>query len=269
MIRIVLLFAALLTLGSAQSSIDQDMDGVPDTLDECKDTPFLDEVNVEGCSVNTLIFPEERQSGSLDIAVGYGVNNDEDAIGRDTQYTSKIQVAYYLDQWNFSFRSGYYSEDESSGMQDTILKVKRKFKLTPFLKVGLGLGVRLPTYDFVGNNTDYTLYSSIRYYPVSALSLFAGANHTFINDEEYETPLKNTTSLYIGSGYFFTKDFYANIAYSQVESKFVSNQDSQSILGALFYKINDKWFTTISYSHQLDDDNLHNALNFKLGYSIW
>ncbi len=268
MTKIFLLSLTLFTLGNAQSTKDQDMDGVPDDRDQCIDTPFLDEVNDKGCSTSTLLFPHERDDGSLDISLGYGFSNNEELLNRDTQHTTRLQVSYYLNDWIYSLRTGYFTIDDDNGIQDTTLKIKRKFKLSQSLKVGLGVGVKLPTYDFTGNKTDYTLYGSVVYYPMSDISLFSGVSHTFINDEEIITPLQDINTFYFGSGYFFTKRFYANIAYSYAESKFTSNHAAQSIISTLLYKINDKWFTTLSYSHEIEDE-LHNSLNIKFGYSLW
>jgi hypothetical protein len=266
--KILLLSLTLFTLSHAQSTKDQDMDGVPDTIDQCLNTPFLNEVNDKGCSTTTLLFPEEGDSGSLDVSFGYGYSNNEELVDRDTQHTTKFQINYYLNNWSYSLRTGYFSTDDDSGIQDTTLKIKRKFKLTKSLKVGLGAAVKLPTYDFTGNKTDYTLYASIIYYPESALSVFAGVSHTFINDEDIITPLQDINTFYIGSGYFFTKDLYANIAYSYAQSKFTTNDPAHSIISTLLYKINNKWFTTLSYSHQIEDE-LKNSVSIKFGYSIW
>ena len=266
--KILLLSLALFTLSNAQSIQDQDMDGVPDNIDQCLNTPFLDEVNDKGCSTNTLLFPEESDSGSLDVSFGYGYSNNEELVDRDTQHTTKLQISYYLDSWSYSLRTGYFSTSDDEGMQDTTLKIKRKFKLSKSFKVGLGLGIKLPTYDFTGNNTDYTLYGSVVYYPVSALSIFTGVSHTFINDDEVFGPLQDINTFYAGSGYFFTKNLYANIAYSYAQSKFITNDPAHSIISTLLYKINNKWFTTLSYSHQIDDE-LKNSVSIKFGYSVW
>lgn len=269
MTRTLLFYLLCITLISADSYKDQDMDGVPDISDQCPNTPFLNEVNKHGCSTKILIFPEERDDGSLGISFGYGFSNDEDDIDRTSQHTAKLLLSYYLNNWSFSLRTGYYdSDDGDTGMQDTSLKIKRKFKLNTSLKVSIGAGVKLPTYDFSGNKTDYTLYSSVIYYPKSSLSFFAGLTHTFVQDEEVFTSLQDINTVYVGSGYFFTRKIYANLAYSYVESKFTTNDPSNSIMAMLFYRFNDKWFTTLSYSHEIDDD-LHNSFNIKFGYSIW
>lgn len=268
MTKILLLSLILFNLSNAESAKDQDMDGVPDTIDECTDTPFLNEVNAKGCSTNTLIFPQERDNGSLDIAFGYGFNNNDEQVDRDTQYESNFYISYYLNNWSYTLRTSYFTMDDDIGMQDSLLKIKRKFRLTEYLKVSLGAGVELPTYDFTGNNTDYTLYGSIIYYPKSALSLFAGLSHTFIQDEEITIPLQDTNILYLGSGYFFTKDFYVNLAYSYTKNKFTVNHPAHSIGSTLFYQINEKWFTTLSYSHEIEDE-LSNSAGIKFGYRIW
>ncbi len=269
MIKILILGFTMITLSAAETLKDQDMDGVPDSVDQCKNTPFLDVVNQQGCSTRTLIFPEDKNNDSLDISFGYGISNNEDTLNREIQHTAKVQLIYSRDQWSYSLRTGYFQADSQNGMQDTTLKIKRKFRLSKSLKLGLGLGVKLPTYNFTGNQTDYTLYSSLIYYPVSSLSLFTGASHTFINDEEDTDPLQDINTFYAGSGYFFTQSFYANIAYSYAQSKFTANLPSRSIMSTLFYKINKKWFTTLSYSHEIEDDTLNNSLNIKFGYSIW
>lgn len=268
MTKILLFTLALFTFTYGQSIQDQDMDGVPDDKDQCLNTPFLNEVNDKGCSTNTLLFPEEQDHGSLDVSLGYGISNNEELLDRDTQHTTKFQISYYLNDWSYSLRTGYFSTDTDEGMQDTTLKVKRKFRLSHSLKVGLGLGMRLPTYDFTGNNTDFTLYGSIVYYPKPELSIFAGTSYTFIHDDEVISPLRDVQTFYTGSGYFFTKNFYANMAYSYAESKFTTNDPAHSIISTVLYRINDKWFTTLSYSHELKAD-LKNSLNIKFGYSIW
>jgi len=256
------------TGGYAASFTDQDFDGVPDSLDKCPNTPFLNEVNAQGCTTTVLLLPEDTESESLTLNVGYGYSTNEDLVGRARQYLTNIQLSYYYNDWSYSLRTGYYHHNEGDGILDTTFKVKKRFKLTPKLKLSLGAGVKLPTYDFVGNKTDYTLYSSLSYYQSSSLSFFAGLSHTFVNDKKVVTPLQDTNSFYVGVGKFFTSNFYANISYNYSESKFIDEDAAQSLGSTLYYKINKKWFTTLSYSREFDHD-LHDSLSFKIGYKIW
>ena len=183
--------------------------------------------------------------------------------------SSNLQISYYRDNWSYNLDIGYFDAKSQKGLEDTTLKIKRKFKLQPNLKLSLGASLTLPTYDFIGNHTDYTLYSSIIYYPQSSLSLFGGVNYTFIQDTPTTEPLQNITNFYLGIGYFFTKDFYMNLSYSQAQSKFTTNHDAKTLGSTLFYKINEKWFTTLYYSQEIEDEDLHNNFKFKIGYTFW
>ncbi len=262
----------------ADSISDQDMDGVPDTQDKCLDTPFLTEVDSSGCSTKKLFFPQERHSGNLDILLGYGYRFDDDNIERKEQHTLKLQASYVLNNWIYTLRTGYITSRPNRSMTDTTFKVKRRFKPTEKFKFSLGAAVRFPTYDFTGNKTDFTLYSFAVYYPVSKFSIFAGAHYTFINDVPTTEPLQNITSLYIGSGYFFTKSLYLNASYSYSDTKFANYHKIKALSSTLFYQLNDQWFILCSYSHEIDDNHLHisrtlnvdrNSFNVSIGYRLW
>jgi len=269
MTKIIFTLVLLTSFNHADSVVDQDMDGVPDTIDKCLNSPFLTEVDSSGCATQELIFPQERDNGSLDIVFGYGYSHDDDNINRETQHTAKLQATYILNDWIYTLRSGYITDNPENGMTDTTFKVKKRFKPTKNFKFSLGAGVRFPTYDFTGNKTDYTLYSSAIYYPLSAVSLFGGANYTFINDEEINSPIQNITALYAGAGYFFSKELYINASYSYSDTKFADYHKIKTLSSTLFYQFSEKWFISLSYSHELDDDDLHNSFDLRLGYSVW
>jgi hypothetical protein len=270
-ILIVLFYSSLY----AEVLTDSDLDGVVDSMDLCPNTSFLDEVDKNGCTINRLITLQDTNPGKLDIAIGYGFSHNEDLLERDMQHHTHMQVSYYIDNWNYTLRTGYFTSDRGNGAQDTTLKMKYKYKPFTSLKVSLGMGIKLPTYEFVGNKTDYTLYSALTYYFKSPVSLFTGMSYTFVNDEDFITakgeivPLHNTKVFYVGSSYSITEDIYANLSYSYAENKFTLNHNEQNVIATLFYKIDKRWFTTLSYSHQIEDDDLHNALHMKIGYILW
>jgi hypothetical protein len=247
---------------------DQDFDGVPDTIDKCMDTPFLNQVDETGCTTKVLRLPYETETNGLTIAMKVGYSTNDNLIGRENQRTTKVRLTYYHNAWSYTLRTGYYIHNQDRGAVDTTFRIKRRIKLSSKLNLSLGASVKLPTYDFTGNQTDYTLATSLSYYPTDSISIFAGAGHTFINDKQIVTPLQNTNYLYIGTGYFFTEKFYANISYNYAESKFTTEHPAYSLGSSIYYKLNKKWSTTLSYKREFDED-LHDSLNFTVNYKVW
>ena len=248
---------------------DHDFDGVTDELDECPNTPFLANVSSNGCTVKILTLPSETESDSLQAVLGYGVIINEDLFGRDELQSSTLQVNYYKDNWSYSASTGLYEYADSQGTLDSTLKVKKRFTLQPNLKLGVGGGLKLPTYDFKGNKTDYIVYGSLTYYPIKSLSLFTNFKHTFVQDEEFDAKLQDSQYITGGLGYFMTRKFYLNVAYTEGRNKFASQHDIKSISSTLYYKFNKKWFALFSYNEEIDDEDAHHTYNLKVGYKVW
>ena len=269
---------------------DNDFDGVPDNLDKCQNTPFLNMVDKDGCTTNILILPFETEAKNIITTIGYGYSTNEDLMSRVTQNNTKLRVSYYQNTWSFTLQGGYYTDGVDRGSLDTVLRVQKRIRLKTNMALNLGAGLRLPTYDYDGNKHDILAYTSLHYYPTSSLSLFGGYNFTKIGDEaigpiiidgftnqvandndEGETfeGIQDKHRLYIGTGYFFADNFYINFVYSIEQSKFVGEHYIQELSSTLYYKFNKHWFATFYYKREPFDDDLHENLLFSVGYSIW
>lgn len=278
----------------AQNNNDTDLDGVPDIIDECPNSPFLSEVNKLGCAVNVLTLPYETDHESLIISLGQGYSTNEDLKDREVQHNTKLKISYYKDNWGYTLQTGYYRHQEDKGAIDTILRIRKRIKISKEFAINIGTGVRLPSYDFEGNKIDELLYGSLYYYPTSSLSMYIGYNYTHIWDDEIksivpETPstsmgdtdkdgnekieeyegLQNTHKFYLGVGYFFNKNLYMNLTYSDESSKFVSEHNIRAVSSSLYYKIDEKWFATLYYKREVLDEDKHDNLLFTIGYHIW
>jgi hypothetical protein len=287
--KLFLLGGLFLVSIEAQMIQDQDFDGVPDSIDKCQDTPFLHEVDKQGCTTMILTLPFETESESLIMSLGYGYSTNEDLIDREIQHNTKLKVGYYLDNWGYTIQTGYYKHNIHKGMIDTLVRVQKRIKINSEFVMSIGTGLRLPSYDFEGNKLDAMLYTSLHYYPTSSLSIVAGYNYTYIGDDEVETVLSETAegdeddeeesdiyeglqnkhNFYIGVGYFITDKLYLNLLYSDESSKFVSEHNIRTVSSSLYYKINKKWFTTLYYKREVLDEDLHDNLNLTVGYHIW
>lgn len=251
------------------SESDLDMDGVPDALDVCSHTPFLDQVNKYGCSVNRLILPDERIDESMDMVVGYGMTHNEDTIGREAQHSTQLALHYYRNDWIYAVSGAYFGSEAEQGFEDTVVSIKKRLTLSPDFKFTGGLSMKLPSYDMYGNQTDYTLSGSLNYYPSDQWVCYLGGEYTFVNDQDKVAQLSNSRSWYSGIGYFLLPKVYVNVAYGYSERKFREEHPIQTIQGTLFYQLNDRWFTTLSYGNELFDEDLHSNLSIKLGYTLW
>ena len=269
MIRKVVFYLVIGGLLPLEAMKDQDFDGVSDEVDECPKTAFFEKVDAHGCTVEILTLPNEIETDSLQLLTGYGVIVNEDLLGRDEQKIETLKMSYYRNNWSYSLGSGYYQYKDTKGMIDTTLKVKKRFSLTPILKFSIGVGVKLPTYDFQGNKTDYSFYSSLNYYPKKSLSLFGNYSHTFVQDEPVNSVLRDSEYLSGGVGYFFTKKCYANLALSIGKNKFVSEHPTESISSTLYYKLNEHWFSLVNYNQEVRDESQHRTYTIKLGYKVW
>jgi len=292
--QLYLLGGMCLTLSHATSMLDQDFDGVPDAIDQCQDTPFLNEVDATGCTTNILILPFETERESLIFSLGYGFSTNDDLKDRNVQYSGKVKLGYYLNSWGYTLQTGYYKDKGEDGSLDTIVRVQKRIKLHSQLTWSIGTGVRLPNYAFEGNEMDGLLYTSLHYYPTESLSFFTGYSYTYIGDDEakerlsesvqslgedkdkedntekelYEG-LQNTHKFYLGAGYFFTESFYMNLTYSDESNKFISEHHMRAMSTSLYYKINKQWFTTLYYKREILDEDVHDTLLFSIGYHIW
>lgn len=295
--HLLLAIGVLLNSTYAQEITDTDFDGVPDTIDVCPNTPFLCEVDKIGCTTTILTLPFETEKESLSMTLGYGFSSNEDLKDRVVQHQTKVKISYYLNTWGYTLQTGYYSHNINNGTLDTTVRARKRIKINPKLVLSVGAGLRLPTYDFKGNKIDELLYGSLHYYPTSALSFFGGYNFTRIGDNEVETVLpetpsgdknrngttekdgnekkdtyqglQNTHKFYIGTGYFFTDNFYMNIIISDESSKFVSEHRIRAVTSSIYYKINKKWFSTLYYKREVLDEDRHDNLLFTVGYTLW
>ena len=295
--QLFLLGGLLISSGFSETISDQDFDGVPDKLDLCPNTPFLCEVDSTGCTTTILTLPFETEKENLTMTLGYGFSTNDDLIDREVQHNTRVKLSYYLNSWAYTLQTGYYTHNLHDGALDTIVRVRKRIKINPELVLSVGAGLRLPTYDFDGNKMDELLYTSLHYYPTAALSFFAGYNFTRIGDDEVntvlsETPsgdknsdgtaeedgnekkdtyegLQNTHKFYLGTGYFFTENFYMNLIYSDESNKFVSEHRIRAISSSIYYKIDEKWFTTLYYKYEVLDEDRHDNLLFTVGYTLW
>ena len=239
MIRAILLVSMFATTPFLYA-LDSDYDGVADQYDRCPNTPFMDIVDANGCSLTTLLLPEEKAKDTIILRLRYAFGEEEENEYKYDQRSMSASVGYYMDDWRYQAKFSAYEEGNGYRMGDTTLKIKKRFRPIKRLRLYPGIGIKLPTDRYMGNRTDYKGYLSFSYSASRDFSLFGGYTYTVVNDKSNGSPLRNTHAFYAGAGYFFTDDWYIDFSVGATQSKYIRNGTYSDIGVSLFYQVSSK-----------------------------
>ncbi len=269
-----LLLASTTLFAYAYSETDRDLDGVDDRFDSCPSTPLMDLVDVSGCSVKQAV---NYHHFDLVLGVTYGQTDNRltPVINVNTLSTT-AQIDYYYKRFSLQLATSYYdskSDDYTdSGLNDSVISMNYRIYSTQRLSVKLGVGAILPTYDayYNNNNTDYLGYVNMSY-RIDKTSVFAGYSYTMINDDNIIVPglsvyYQNTNAYSLGAGYNLTSKLYANISYYQSESFYQNVVDLKKVSAYMFYRVDQNWFCSFSYSKGLSDSTGDYYSSLRVGY---
>jgi len=84
----LLILSLLAALSLAANFKDSDLDGVPDNLDLCPNTPFLQTVNIHGCSKEQLKQLKNKKNNIINITAGYEYDHYKASKNTDIIFTS-------------------------------------------------------------------------------------------------------------------------------------------------------------------------------------
>jgi hypothetical protein len=255
---------------------DSDLDGVENTLDRCPNTPFSELVDINGCSVKSLI-----SSHKFDLIVGASYSDsDYQTLNQTDTLSTSLQLDYYYKNFSLQLATSYFStsgdEYSDSGFNDTFISTFYNFSPQESLLLRVGFGLVLPTYEaaFQNNNLDYSAQLSLSY-QLQSVNLFASYLYTLINDDEFSymdnnntksVSYQNTAAASLGLGYYLDDSFYLSTAYNTSNSIYrdIEDIDTLSLYG--YYSISKEYFTTLSYAYGLSDSASKHYLSLRLGY---
>jgi hypothetical protein len=248
-------------------SKDDDLDGVPNSIDECPNTPFLHKVNSRGCTTKILTLPDQSDRDMKLFTLSYGRITDGDFEGREVQNEAVLSFSNISYPWIVSIKGGVRLDHSNNGLIDTTIKLKRIFKATRHLKINTLAGIKLPTYNFKGNRWDPLIGSSLYYYLDDKSSFFGGFNYTIVRDKEFEQELQDSYNIYGGYGYFLYEELYANISMNISMSKFKREKTLKTIGTMIIYQIKKSYSISLSF-HKEIEENKHNLFNLGINYKF-
>ncbi len=247
---------------------DFDMDGVDDTKDSCPNTPMSDLVDINGCTIKSLVSLHH-----FDIIFGLDYSqSDYENLGDSDTIDGSLQVDYYYKDFSIQASTSYYSSSSDtysdSGMADSFIGAYYKIYPVNELSVRFGGGLIIPTYNasLDNNNMDYTASLNISY-SLEKINIFGGYNYTMINDDDtMDVKYQDTNSYSLGIGFYPTQNIYISTSFNSSNSIYEGVEDINTLSLYAFYTINTNWFTNISYAYGLSDSASDNYCSVKLGY---
>jgi len=255
---------------------DSDFDGVENSLDRCPSTPFSELVDINGCTVKSLI-----SSHKFDFIIGASYSeSDYQTLNQTDTLSSSIQLDYYYKNFSLQFTTSYFTSDgneySDSGFNDSFLSIFYNIAPLDSLLIKVGFGLVLPTYEtpYENNNLDYSALLSLSY-QLKDVNIFASYLYTIINDGDFSyvdantthsVNYQNTTSLSLGLGYYINDSLYLSSSYNTSNSIYSNIEDIDTLSLYSYYSLNQEYFTTLSYAYGLSDSASKHYLSLRLGY---
>lgn len=249
-------YLALLTLlfVNLMASIDSDMDGVDNDVDNCPNTPFFELVDKTGCTVKKLVVKEDDH---YDIMIGGGYVKIDD--GSNDTYIS-FMADYYHKDLIFSLFTQSYSQNNPHAGNDLYLSVNYKI-IMDALTMKFGPGMVLPVASDSSNETDYFLNLNLKY-KIDDFDFSLYYKYTFMNDEFTQ----DTDTKAVSIGYYFQNTTYLNLSYSTEKSVYKSIEDIENLTFMVNHAFNAHWFVNVRASEGLSDSASDFSTVLNVGY---
>lgn len=273
----IFLVISLLLYTTLFSYIDSDFDGVDDAVDRCPNTPFMELVDINGCTTMSLISPH-----NFDIIIGTSYSDsDYQTLNQIDTTSSSLQVDYYYKKFSLQVSTSYFktkgSGYQDSGLYDSFLGASYQFELLKELSLRVGTGIIIPTYKTSLNNNKMDYVGTLNFsYTLSSFNIFGGYSYTMINDDDItiiynsntvqNIKYQNTNAFNAGIGYYFTNSFYANISFNSSSSVYATSEDIQTSSVYLYYTVDEHWFSTFSYAKGISASASKNYASLRFGY---
>ena len=274
-ILLLLLYASMTLF----AYVDADLDGVDDSVDKCPNTPFMELVDIDGCTKKVLVPKYKKHHFDIIVGANFSTSDYASLSQTDTLSTS-LQLDYYYDNFSLQLSGSYYKMQSdlysNEGFNDSFVGVAYSLKKEG-LVMRFGLGALLPTYDAALNNnkTDYSASLNVSY-AIKNFNIFGGTIYTKIEDEDvilqdssgntYSYIYQDTVALSGGAGYYFTKSLYGSLSYSRSQSVYSNLEDIETLSLYGYKSIDQNWFVTLFYAYGLSESASDHALSVKLGY---
>ena len=240
--------------------VDNDLDGVEDSIDYCPNTSFDELVNEKGCPLNDKI------PGKLILQIGSDISfNQID----DTVSNLNLYVNYMLKNWNISLaNTSYYITNLSNDTTENNLYLTAGYSyIRGKTRTRFSVGSKFDlTNNDAANRRDNDFYASINfeYFINNQQNIFFYYSYTLSGDSttvDYE----NFNSLSLGYGYSISDNCYTAFSYNYANSYYPDFDDYRALSWFTSYSFNKSFYGTFNYAHTFDNTSYAHIVTFNLG----
>jgi len=249
-----LILLSLLFVNLLAASVDSDMDGVDNDVDQCPNTPFFELVDKTGCTTRKLSVKEEYH---FDIMLGAGYVETNNGTS-DTLVS--FMADYYYKNFIVTLFTQSYSQNNTYAGNDLYLSVNYKLTMDN-VTLKFGPGMVLPIASDSSNETDYFLNVNMNY-KIDKFDMNLYYKYTFMND----ALTRDIDTKAVSIGYYVSDKTYLNLAYSREKSVYSGIEEIENAAFMVNYAVNEHWFTNIRVSHGLSDSASDLSAIVTLGY---
>ncbi len=257
---LLLIFSTTIVLASA-GYIDNDLDGVDDTIDLCPNTPFDVLVDAHGCDMN-----KKGLHGKLLLQAG--ATRNIDTVYEDTTLFN-LFADYSVGNWDISLSTTNYNTGNLTGIVDveddlfvTAGYTFHKEKLTGKLMLGTKFAFTKESAN--DRNNDWYAALNLDYALSDNSNLFGYYSYTLSSDSAV-VDYKNFHTLSIGSGYNLTPQWYSALSLNYASAYYQGGEAYRSISWYNLYMLTDRLYLSLNYAYGLNDEAYDHTLSFNIG----
>jgi hypothetical protein len=239
---------------------DQDIDGVSDEEDLCKDTPFSIIVDETGC-------PYDKKSyGSFIFQLGEDISFNT--------FSDKITIFnlffnYNYKQWDFSISSSNYHTTHINTLSETeddlYLSIGYLFQKEQFsTKISAGTKFAFMENDTLKRDNDFYLSMNIDYFITMKQNIFFYHNYTW-SGKSNMTRYEDIYSFSFGTGYALTNEWYSSLSYNAAQSPYINAKTYRGISWFNYYLLPHDFYLSSNYAYTLNDSSYDHSISLNIG----
>ncbi len=252
---------ASLAISSIYAYVDNDIDGVDDSVDLCLNTPLDVIVDSDGCG------EDEKGESALTLKIGSDVRFNTLS---DSVRTINFFANYSFKDWDVSLSNSHYTTNNdipeiSNASGDFYLTSGYLFQSDQFY-TKFSMGMKFATADeSVGTGEiDYLASINLSYFLNDRQDLSFYYGYTKSGDSA-TVNYQDFSSLSLGSGLSLTEKWYSSISYDYSGSNSEDIDAYQALSWFNRYALTKKFFVVFNYTYGLDELSYDHTLSCEVG----